>query len=166
MGLATDTLAAFWNRLKADDWYASSGLDKGTLFTFSNFTIPPDTILKRLQVTPAICPVLAIAPAPDGHHWRPAKRRRGEGIEDRAAFLVEMATADNDARKIVALAEGFKEFVEAQQTRDNFGIPLLADIEWSKLAYAPRYELKDQQLTGHIEMWQFTGTMTCHFRIV
>ena len=155
MGLSTDVLNAIWNRLQADA--AMSALLKGgTLFQFNG-----QGVLTRLEIMPAICPIFAMAPAPAGHHWAPAKRRRGPGLERRTAFLIEMATAGDDSRNIVNLAEAFEDFMARQFEKDNFGLgAMLAEAEYSNQSYVAKLGLDK-----HIELWQFTTTITCKFRI-
>ena len=118
MGLSTDVLNAIWSRLQADS--AMSALLKGgTLFRFNG-----QGVLTRLEILPAVCPVFAMAPAAGLHHWPPAKRKRGPAavLERRTAFLIEMATAGEDSRDIVDLAEGFEDFMTRQFEADNFGL--------------------------------------------
>ncbi len=156
MGLSTDVLNALWSRLQADA--AMSALLKGgTLFRFNG-----QGVLTRMAIMPATCPVFAMAPAPGfSHHWPPAKRRRGPGLERRTAFLIEMATAGDDSRNIVNLAEAFEDFMSRQFQADNFGLgSTFAEAEYSNQSYAAKLALDK-----HIELWQFTGTMTCKFRI-
>jgi hypothetical protein len=158
MGLSTDVLNAVWSRLQADS--AMSALLKGgTLFRFNG-----QGVLTRFEVTPAACPVFAMAPAAGPlHHWPPAKRRRGPaaGLERRTAFLIEMATAGEDSRNIVDLAEGFEDFMSRQFQADNFGLgSTFAEAEYSNPSYTPKIALQK-----HIELWQFTATMVCKFRI-
>jgi hypothetical protein len=157
MGQSTDIFNALWTRLQSDP-DMSARLAKGTLFPFAG-----EGVLRKMEIVPAICPVLAMAPAPAGHHWPPAKRTRGPaaGLERRTAFLVEMATAGADSRQIVDLAEAFEDFVSRQFAADNFGLGATwAEAEYSDPSYAPKLAL-----TKHIELWQCTATMTCRFRI-
>jgi hypothetical protein len=155
MGLSTDVFNAIWTRLKADP-DMSVRLAKGTFFPFTG-----EGVLTKLEVMPAICPVFAMAPAQAGHHWAPAKRRRGPGLMRVTAFLVEMATAGEDSRNIVDLAEAFEAFMARQFEADNFGLGMtFAEAEFGNQSYVPRLAL-----TKHIELWQFTMTMTCKFRI-
>jgi hypothetical protein len=157
MGLSSDVLNAVWSRLQADA-AMSALLRGGTLFRFNG-----QGVLTRLEITPAICPVFALAPAAGGHHWPPAKSRRGPAatLERRAAFMVEMATGGEDSRKIVDLAEGFEDFMHRQFSADNFGLgATFAEAEYSNHSYVPKLAL-----TKHIELWQFTATMVCKFRI-
>jgi hypothetical protein len=158
MGLSTDVLNALWSRLQADS--AMSALLKGgTLFRFNG-----QGVLTRMAIMPAICPVLALAPAAGfAHHWPPAKRRRGPAaeLERRTAFVIEMATAGDDSRNIVNLAEAFEDFMSRQFEADNFGLgSTFADAEYSNQSYAAKLALDK-----HIELWQFTATMACKFRI-
>jgi hypothetical protein len=157
MGLSTDVLNAIWSRLQADS-AMSALLQGGTMFRFNG-----QGVLTRLEIMPAICPVFAMAPAAGGHHWPPAKRRRGPAatLERRTAFVVEMATAGEDSRNIVNLAEGFEDFMTRQFQADGFGLgSTLAEAEYSNESYVPK-----TALTKHIELWQFTATMVCKFRI-
>ena len=72
-----------------------------------------------------------------------------------------MATAGDDSRNIVDLAEGFEEFMARQFEADGFGLgSTFAEAEYSNQAYVPKIALDK-----HIELWQFTATMTCKFRI-
>jgi len=158
MGLSTDVLNAIWSRLQADATL-SALLKGGTLFRFNG-----QGVLTRMEIAPAVCPVFAMAPAPGStHHWPPAKRRRGPaaGLERRTAFLVEMATAGDDSRKILELAEGFEDFMARQFEADGFGLgSTLAEAEYLDQSYAAKLSLDK-----HIELWQFTATMVCKFRI-
>jgi hypothetical protein len=154
MGFSTDVFNAIWDRLQADS-DMSARLAKGTLFQFNG-----QGILTRFEITPAICPLFAMALASGGHHWPPAKRVRGPAadLERRTAFLIEMATAGEDSRNIVDLAEAF----EARQfLADGVGLgTTFAEAEYSSLSYVPKLALEK-----HIELWQSTATMTCKFRI-
>jgi hypothetical protein len=155
MGLSTDVLNVLWSRLQADS-VMSALLKGGSLFRFNG-----QGVLTRMEIMPAICPVFALAPAPAGHHWPPAKRRRGPELERRTAFLIEMATAGEDSRDIVNLAEGFEDFMRRQIVADDFGLGgFLAEAEYSGESYVPKIALQK-----HIELWQFTCTMTCKFRL-
>jgi hypothetical protein len=157
MGLSTDVFNAIWNRLLADS-DMSARLAKGTLFKFTGAGV-----LTRMEITPAICPVFAMAPRADGHHWAPAKRVRGPsaGLERRTAFLVEMATAGEDSRNIVDLAEAFEAFMARQFLADGFGLgTTFAEAEYAGLSYIPKLALEK-----HIELWQARVAMTCKFRI-
>lgn len=157
MGLSTDVLNAVWSRLQADS--AMSALLKGgTLFRFNG-----QGVLTRREILPAVCPVFAMGPAEDLHYWPPAKCKRGPAavLERRTAFLIEMATAGEDSRRIVDLAEGFEDFMNRQFRADNFGLgATFAEAEYSNPSYAPKLALQK-----HIELWQFTATMVCKFRI-
>jgi hypothetical protein len=155
MGLSTDVLNVLWSRLQADS--AMSALLKGgSLFRFNG-----QGVLTRLEIMPAICPVFALAPAPAGHHWPPAKRRRGPELERRTAFLIEMATAGEDSRDIVNLAEAFEDFMRRQFDADNFGMgAVFAEAEYANQSYVPKLGLEK-----NIKLWQFTMTMNCKFRI-
>ena len=137
----------------------SARLAQGTLFPFTGAGV-----LRKFDIVPAICPVFAMAPAAGPlHHWPPAKRRRGPaaGLERRTAFLIEMATAGEDSRNIVDLAEAFEAFMARQFEADNFGLGMtFAEAEYANQSYVPKIAL-----TKHIELWQFTMTMTCKFRI-
>ena len=131
MGLSTDVFNAIWSRLEADPAMAATAEGR-TLFRFTG-----QGVLTRLEIMPAICPVFAMAPAPGGHHWPPAKRKRGPDLERRTAFLVEMATAGDDSRNIVDLAEGFEEFMARQFEEDGFGLgATFAEAEYSNQSYA------------------------------
>ena len=157
MGLSTDILNAIWGRLQADA--AMSALLKGgTLFRFNG-----QGILTRLKIMPAVCPIFAMAPAAGQHHWPPAKRKRGPaaGLMRRTAFMLEMATAGDDSRNILNLAEGFEDFMSRQFETDNFGLgAIFAEAEYSNQSYAPKVGLQK-----HIELWEFTATMVCQFRL-
>jgi hypothetical protein len=157
MGLSTDVLNAIWSRLQADA--AMSALLKGgTLFQFNG-----QGVLTRLEIMPAVCPVFAMAPARGGHRWPPARRKRGPavGLVRRTAFVLEMATAGEDSRHIISLAEGFEDFMSRQFKTDNFGLgSTFAEAEYSNQSYVPKIALQK-----HIELWQFTATMICKFRL-
>ena len=157
MSFSTDVFNAIWNRLDADS--AMSALLKGgTKFPFTG-----QGVLTQLEVMPAICPVFAMVPAAGAHHWAPARRRRGPAadLERRTAFLVEMATKGEDSRNILMLAEGFEDFMHRQFIADNFGLgSTFAEAEYSNQSYVPK-----MALTKHVELWQFTVTMICKFRI-
>ena len=157
MSFSTDVFDVIWNRLDADPAMASA-LKGGTKFRFTG-----QAVLTKLEAMPAICPIFAMAPASGGHHWAPAKRKRGPapGLERRTAFTLEMATAGEDSRRIVELAEGFEAFMARQFEKDNFGLgATFAEAEYANLVYVPKVALEK-----HIELWQFTATMTCKFRI-
>jgi hypothetical protein len=157
MGFSTDVFNAVWNRLLADA-DMSARLAKGTLFKFTG-----QGILTRMEITPVICPVFAMAPATAGHCWPPAKRVRGPaaGLERRTVFLVEMATAGEDSRNILDLAEAFEAFMARQFLADGFGLgTTFAEAEYAGLSYVPKLGLEK-----HIELWRAAATMTCKFRI-
>ncbi len=157
MSFSTDVLNAVWSRLQADS-AMSALLSGGTLFRFNG-----QGVLTRLEIMPVVCPIFAMAPAAGLHHWPPAKLKRGPaaGLERRTAFFIEMATAGEDSRLIVDLAEGFEDFMSRQFQVDNFGLgAIFAEAEYSNPSYAPKLGLQK-----HIEFWQFTGTMICKFRI-
>jgi len=154
---STDVLNAVWNRLRADA-VMSEALKGGTLFPFN-----AQGILTRMEVMPAMCPIFGMAAAQGGHHWPPSKRVRGPmpGIERRTSFLIEMATAGEDQRKILDLSEAFQDFMHRQFEKDNFGLGATwSEAEYANMSYSPWLSLKK-----HIEFWQFTGTMICKFRI-
>jgi hypothetical protein len=155
MSLSKDVFNAIWNRLDADA-DMSARLAKGTKFPFTG-----ERVLAKFEIMPAICPVFAMSPAPGGHHWPPAKRKRGPGLMRVTAFMVEMATSGEDSRDIVDLAEAFEDFMNRQFEADGFGLgAAFAEAEYGNQAYVPKIAL-----TKHIELWQFTMTMTCKFRI-
>lgn len=102
-----------------------------------------------------------MAPAASGHAWPPARRKRGPGLIRVTPFLVEMATKGEDSRDIVDLAEAFEAFMARQFALDNFGLhSTLDEAEFTNQAYVPKLALKKE-----IELWQFSMTMTCKFRI-
>jgi hypothetical protein len=155
MGASNDVFNAIWTALKSDP-DMSARMAKGTMYPFTG-----EGVLKQMEVTPAICPVFALAPAPGGHHWPPAKRKRGPGLVRVTTFTIEMATAGEDSRDIVDLAEAFEDFMARQFAADGFGLgATFAEAEYSNQSYKPVLAL-----TKHIELWQFTMTMTCRFRI-
>ena len=157
MGQSTDLFNAIWGRVKTDADMASR-LGRGTMFPFTG-----EGVLRRLGITAAICPVLAMAPATGGHHWPPAKRTRGPAsqLERRTAFLIEMATAGEDSRAILDLAEGFEDFMRRNLALDGFGLgSSFAEAEYSSQSYAPRMGMEK-----HVELWTFSGVMVCRFRI-
>jgi hypothetical protein len=158
MSLSTDIVDAIWKRLQGDATM-SALLQGGTCFQFNSVT----KILTRMEITPAICPLFAMFPAPKGHHWQPAKRRRGPAaqMEQRTVFSLVMATKGEDSRNIITLAEGFEDFMSRQFETDNFGLgATFAEAEYSDIAYVPRLAAEK-----HIELWQFSATMVCKFRI-
>ena len=158
MSLSTMITDAIWQRLQADD-SMSAVLKGGTLFQFNSVT----RILTQMEITPANCPVFAMAPSAKGHHWPRAKRRRGSAaeLERRTTYELVMATAGEDSRDVVNLAESFEDFMARQFAADNFGLgQFLAEVEYSDLAFVPKANLQK-----HIELWQFTATMVCKFRI-
>lgn len=157
MGFSSDILNAIWNRLQADP-AMSAALKGGTLFRFNG-----QGVLTRMEITPALCPILSISAAQGGHHWPPAKRVRGPmaALERRTSLLLEMATAGEDQRRVLDLTETFQGFMHRQFQADNFGL----GVSWAEAEYAGMRYVPKLALQKHIEFWQFTATMVCKFRI-
>lgn len=148
------TLAAFWTRVDADA-ALTAVLTKGTKYRFA-----ANNLLTSTKMTPANCPAFAMAPAPDGHAWPPAKRDRGEGMVERFAIQAEMATAGNDRGPILNLADAFRTCVRANMRLDGFGVAALNDVDFSGPAYWQEPS-KDETIL----IWKFQVVCICSYRI-
>ena len=108
------TFAALWTALDGDETLTPLMVG-GTKYRFAG------GLLKRMELEPARCPILAVGPAPEGSHLMPARRRRGSDLEDRFAVQIELATSGQEAAQILHLLQAVRNCIEAN-IGDAFGL--------------------------------------------
>ena len=157
MSLFNDTLDALWTILDADEAFAAL-MTKGTKYKLAS-----GEMLRPLLYEPAWCPILAIAPEPDGSQWPPARRDRGPGLAQLFAVRVEGATSGQARAPVLALSEGFYDAIAADMVRVT-GSKLKAlgvnEVDFQGLSFEPRPGPNDV-----IETWSFRVTCLVKYRV-